>query len=362
MHDGMAPTIKTMITLSFICSQLAFVVACGDASEQQLAPDGSATVPATDAGALAADALALEAGTISTPTTDGSPPPPVGSSDGSVAVSHPSPTPNDCIQDVSAGKHTYSCEGLSFDVTVPAACITKPCGLVVDVHGLTMSAQMEDNNTDMSALGKKYGYIVLQPDAPGAPPLAAWSGAEDKAVYNFMLRVITTWHVNTKRIHITGFSQGGQMTWRFLATYGALLASAAPAGFCWGFTGPPKVKVPLLYMQGTKDSAVELCCNTAQKSVLEPLTAKWQLGAGTVMAKGAGYEHMRYTGPGGALLEVLTHDYVATSTILAGHCYPGSKDVTPSITGQLFGFACTGKNPIHWGEIAMKFFVAHPKP
>src|SRR5579859_6596430 len=35
------------------------------------------------------------------------------------------------LDDVSAGQHTYSCDGLTYDVHIPAACASSSCGLVV---------------------------------------------------------------------------------------------------------------------------------------------------------------------------------------------------------------------------------------
>jgi len=46
---------------------------------------------------------------------------------------------------------------------------------------------------------------------------------------------------------------------------------------------------------------------------------------------------------------------------IKGHCYPGSKDYTPSVPGQLMGFGCNGENAFHWGEVALRFFRAHPR-
>jgi hypothetical protein len=58
------------------------------------------------------------------------------------------------------------------------------------------------------------------------------------------------------------------------------------------------------------------------------------------------------------VFEFLSHDYVAASPILGGHCYPGSTDPGGQ-SGQLFPFGCVAPNDFTWGVEVMKFFMAH---
>jgi hypothetical protein len=60
------------------------------------------------------------------------------------------------------------------------------------------------------------------------------------------------------------------------------------------------------------------------------------------------------------VIEFLSHDYAADNAIIRGHCYPGSTDPGDA-PGQLFPFGCEGRNGFVWGEIAMQFFIDHPK-
>jgi poly(3-hydroxybutyrate) depolymerase len=79
------------------------------------------------------------------------------------------PVPDDCITDVSAGDHTFSCSGLTFLVKVDEQCTERACGLIFDVHGGTMSgAQMRDN-TQLHELGAAQGYLVVHPSATPGP-------------------------------------------------------------------------------------------------------------------------------------------------------------------------------------------------
>jgi polyhydroxybutyrate depolymerase len=266
-----------------------------------------------------------------------------------------------CIDDVSPGQHAYSCDGFVYDVAIPPACATpSACGLVVDVHGLTMDGLMEDDNTNMRALGAQYGYVVVQPNANPAPPQSSWNPpGDDDHVYAFLVAAIQKLAVDPRRVHMTGFSQGGMMTFRFLCNHADLFASVAPAAgdacsFQAGST--PSREIPVLYMHGTKDALVSFTNGAIPQR--DAVVAGWQMGAGTVVDQGTGYVRTRYTNASGNVFEFLQHDYAATSPFLQGHCYPGSTDPGGK-PGQLFPFACVAPNGFTWGAEVMKFFVAH---
>lgn len=281
----------------------------------------------------------------------------------------PAPIPDDCIDDVAAGAHVYACDGLTYDVEVPAACLEQPCGLIVDVHGFTMSGQMQDANTNMRALGTERGYIVMQPNATPAPPGASWTpGTDDDTVFAFMIRLATAFHVDLDRMHFTGFSQGGAMSWRFACAHADVLASVAPAAACndgagaledCSFMGEdvPSEPLPILYMHGTTDALVGFTCAPPRR---DAVVAAFGLGEEQVVAEGDGFRWTRHAGEGRALLEFIEHDYAAATPLLGGHCYPGSDD-PGGAPGQLFPFACEGESGFVWGEAAIDFFDAHPR-
>src|SRR5215813_9098938 len=79
------------------------------------------------------------------------------------------PVPSGCITDVSPGVHTFSCEGLSVDVSVPDACERPGCGLVTELHGDTGTGALLDANTNLEALGRDRGYVVVAPTGPPWP-------------------------------------------------------------------------------------------------------------------------------------------------------------------------------------------------
>jgi hypothetical protein len=62
----------------------------------------------------------------------------------------PPPTPSGCITDVTPGDHTFTCEGFSTDVSIPAACEQPGCGLITELHGDTGTGALMDANTNLT--------------------------------------------------------------------------------------------------------------------------------------------------------------------------------------------------------------------
>ncbi len=278
------------------------------------------------------------------------------------------PPLDDCIPTVQAGAHIFECDGLSYQVSVPLRCETSGCGLIFDVHGFTMSGAMEENNTNLAALTANTDFIVVQPSATPAPPRSNWSArADDDRVFDFMMRAMSVYQTDPARLHITGFSDGGWLTWRFICEHADVLASAAPAaasGYCsieraCDFTAAeqPSVELPILLMLGLQDNYVEIDC--AQEQV-DAMLQTWNMRLIGVIEEGAGFEITRYESAQGTLFETIVHDYSTDARVplvpaLGGHCYPGSVDAGDE-PGQLFSFACQPPNGFHWGERVLEFF------
>jgi poly(3-hydroxybutyrate) depolymerase len=139
------------------------------------------------------------------------------------------PVADDCITDVSAGDHTFTCSGLTFLVMVDDLCTKYACGLIFDIHGATMSGLQMRDNTHLQELAPPHGYLVVHPSATASNTGGTWDLTNDPPkVADFMTRMIQAFHVDSNRIHVTGFSQGGAMTWWFLCNHNDLLASAGP--------------------------------------------------------------------------------------------------------------------------------------
>jgi alpha/beta superfamily hydrolase len=289
----------------------------------------------------------------------------------------PPPVPSGCISDVSAGSRQVTCDDLVYDLSVPEGCLSVQCGLILDVHGGTMNAKMEDNNTKLAQLGREHGYLVVQPNANNGLFDAT---TDDAKVFAFAQSAIAVFHLDPKRVHMTGFSQGGYMTWRFICQHTEFLASAAPAAAAGmanisdetdcSFTGTdrPSSELDVLYMHGTQDALVDFQNALVKR---DAVTAAFELGAGEMVAGDSTFRRTRYSNARGTIFEFIDHDYVSNSSFPAdpplgiaieGHCYPGSSDQMPTEPGQLMAFGCVPPNSFNWGESVLAFFMAHRKP
>jgi pimeloyl-ACP methyl ester carboxylesterase len=270
------------------------------------------------------------------------------------------PVADDCITDVSAGDHTFTCGGLTFLVMVNPLCTEYACGLILDVHGATMAgAQMRDN-TLLHELAPPEGFLVVHPSATASNTGGVWSAAAYPAVEDFMGRMIDAFHVDEDRVHFTGFSQGGQMSWHFVCNFSDVLASAAPVAAtpsCVDESWSPRI--PLLYMQGITDGAFSI---ESSRAMIEDLKGVLELsGEGESVGDG-NYDWRRWEGADGVSLDYIEHDY-GGQAVLAGHCIPGGID-TPGAANN-FGLnattCTTGEIDLNWGEVVLQWFLDHPR-
>ena len=227
---------------------------------------------------------------------------------------------------------------------------------------------MQEANTHLRERGAERGYIVVQPNANPAPPAASWNpGIDDGPVFDFMVRMADAFHVDRDRLHFTGFSQGGYMTWRMLCEHADVLASVAPAAACGidplgdcTFIGDdtPSESVDVLFLHGTSDVLVPYPCAPVRR---DAVVETFGLGDEEVVTENEEYRWTRHTGDDGSVVEFITHEYSAENVVvLGGHCFPGSDDPGDA-TGQLFSYACVEPTDLIWGEAILDFFDAHPR-
>jgi len=186
--------------------------------------------------------------------------------------------------------------------------------------------------------------------------------------------MIDAFHVDENRIHVTGFSQGSGVTFWFLCHKPELLASTAPisgqsassilapdGSACVEYLNADwQPRVPILFMSGTLDTA--LVIDDARARV-DGLVDRLQLTGGDQIAGDDEYRRTHWEGEGGMVLDYLEHDY-GGQVYLDGHCIPGGTDLEGSANNAIVNATTctTGDINIHWGEIALQWFIEHPKP
>ena len=320
----------------------------------------------------AADAASLDVG--APPET-----PEAGGMD--VATGPDGATGGPCVVDTNPGHHLFECDGIKYDLETPPICTGGGCGVVLDVHGLTMTADQEDKSTKLRVLGSGHGFVVVQPTAPRGLIGPSWTPVTDDAkVWAALGAVRAALKVDPERVHVTGFSQGGAMTLRLLCAHGDEIASAAPVAAADGrsldgnvppfrldcpFDATTKPAAPrsILQMPGTLDALVPIDKGKLQRDAI----LAW-LGTVTdsVVASDASFTRTRYASAAkGVVFEYVQHGYVVTPPILpvaiGGHCLPGGDDLRGQVSGESMFFSCAPPNGFVWGEILMDFFIAHPR-
>jgi poly(3-hydroxybutyrate) depolymerase len=290
-----------------------------------------------------------------------------------------------CISDATASdRHEFMCDGVQFKVLLTQECIDRACGLIIDVHGWLSNPDEQEGRSNLArAAIDTGGYIVVQPGELSVPP--SWDGAVHyDIVADFMLQAMDAFDVDEDRVHFTGFSQGGWMTWNFICEYSDIIASAAPiaapGGVCFPAGSGPFRKVPMFYISGTKDILITYYSIDSPWSVTDTLVSvMYDYGMATVdfdtyefsgigdinvdesgkidiAAEGVEFEIVdgsadgtflwtRYTHPDGTVFEHLRHTN--------NHVYPDNPDsvIFPEEPSVWFSV----------GEAMLQFFIENPR-
>ncbi|MCP4600205.1 MAG: hypothetical protein GY847_06660 [Proteobacteria bacterium] len=270
------------------------------------------------------------------------------------------PVPDGCIKDASAGDHTFKCGDISFMLLVPERCTKYSCGLIVDVHGGTMKAPQMRKVTELDKLAPPCDYIVIHPWetsplVPGVLETSQWHDDDDPKVKKFIDTTLSVFQIDRKRVHFTGFSLGGNMSWRFICKYGELFTSVAPIAAvdtCANNGLNPEFSI--LYMHGHDDLVVPF---SSGEQMIKTVAKGLDMGDAKVLEDPKGYKRVRYENARGTTLDFIDHIY-GGQAVLGGHCVPGGTD--PSTITYPFGTTCTTPANIeylHWGKTVLNWFL-----
>lgn len=263
-----------------------------------------------------------------------------------------------------------------YTVTVPKGCENGGCGLVLDVHGMSMNANQQNAGTKLRQFGwvaTDYGastpYIVVQPnltDIFDRNKLIDFSslvgGAYDNEIGNlvyFTNHVIDVYNVDTNRTHMYGFSRGGLTVNAFYCQTGLsdMFASYGIGGM--DFRCP--ADKPMMLIVGDDDSAAEGAIDAAEQVVKsmsgvsttiikndpDYYNAKYVFTWAGLQRKGM-HHHVRYQ-VGDFILETIRHS--GSTLPLLGHCH-ASKDYNSWIV-------CHAN--METGKKLIKFFIQNPR-
>lgn len=298
------------------------------------------------------------------------------------------PLNNGCAPEGHSGHQTVKClDGTTFDVEVSEKCVRGGCGVILDVHGWSMTGPMEDRHTRLNDLAVPKGYVVIQPTAPGSPP--SWAADKptgrdfkfDETVWGFFEATMQRFGANRDRVHMTGFSQGSMMTFRFFYAHGDTFASIAPIAGPDGFvfpknafasieiTGkPPPKRIPILYTHGTKDRLLSF--DRTAIPLREEILKAYELStvAPEVIKNEPAFRASRWRAAddGRTLFEFWEHDFSQGDIYIGGHCLSGPiKEGDGEFRKSEVPFRCLNeKKPqgqYDLGLEILRFFEEHPR-
>ena len=250
----------------------------------------------------------------------------------------------ECVVSLVPGLSAVPCEGATYDLGIPEECFATPCGLIIDYHPGSLTGEQTDAYTNMKALGNAAGYVVVQPNSSRG----AIDAGKDRIFFDALIDALD---IDTSRVHVGGASNGGRQTWRFVCDHADLIASAAPhasGGTYCDSDGNrlPAEQVDILMLHGRMDTIIPFERGVAQ---LEFVIEGWDMTVSEVLVDEPTYKWTRWANEQGTVLEFVEFDW--TTPTGEGHCYPGG-------VGE---GGCGIGTPIHYGEAALDFYIAHPK-
>jgi polyhydroxybutyrate depolymerase len=174
---------------------------------------------------------------------------------------------------ISSGGNTRT---YSYYVPTMYNSLTDTVPLIINVHGFTGSSNLQEIAHDFRKIADTANFIILHPQAKGNPGFeninnnpTSWdvwntvlSGAEDR---NFIMQALDSvqsqYNIDTNRVYVTGFSQGGYMSYNLSTNCShriAAMASVAGSMSTEYYNNSyPVHPLPVMEIHGTNDDLVK---------------------------------------------------------------------------------------------------------
>jgi polyhydroxybutyrate depolymerase len=283
------------------------------------------------------------------------------------------PTARAGIQTVNCdAADTVSGHTIGYTLSVPAACVSGSCGVVLDIHGYTMSASAEEQQDEMRHKASARGMIVVQPSAPRGPhrqdtreSAPSWQPLyHHHQIILFLRHIVDLFQVDRRAVHVTGYSQGGFATWNILCLAPDLICSAAPLaasgldqwgpGYgnqCFNDNGP-SIPRAVLYTTGETDTSAPYSNAQRQVANLQRIYG-WHDTSPTVV-QGREYTQSTWT-TDDMTFTFIDHNYDIYNWM--GHCFPtiGRR----CCAGIDRCFRCC-EAEFTWSDVVLDFFASNP--
>lgn len=155
---------------------------------------------------------------------------------------------------------------------------TKPVPLVFDIHGFTSWASEQVERSKWDEMADQEGFILIAPDGVeeswNAGRCCGGNGEDDVRFFRDMVTKATAeLCIDSKRVYVSGHSNGGAMTYRLACEAADIFAAVAPV--CGGMFMSvaecnPSRPIPVMAIRSTGDPTVTI--DSADDDIEEWLT------------------------------------------------------------------------------------------
>jgi len=115
-------------------------------------------------------------------------------------------------------------------IYVPSAATKPP--VVFFIHGANGSGSNFENETKGDVIADREKFIAVYPSASSNGAAGVWDDMQGKGNFPFFLAILDTldarYHIDRDRVYMTGFSQGGFISYAAACFYSDIFAAVAP--------------------------------------------------------------------------------------------------------------------------------------
>jgi polyhydroxybutyrate depolymerase len=141
---------------------------------------------------------------------------------------------------------------------------TKPLPLVFDVHGYTSFASEQRMRSKWDEMADKEGFVLINPEGVNkswnAGSCCGGNGEDDvKYFRDVVTKATAELCIDSKRIYVSGHSNGGAMTYRLACEAADIFAAVAPVcGWMTVDNCNPARPIPVLAIRSQNDGTVRI--------------------------------------------------------------------------------------------------------
>ena len=142
----------------------------------------------------------------------------------------------------------------------------KPLPLVFDIHGYTSFASEQLERSKWDEMADKEGFVLIAPDGVNmswnAGNCCGGNKQDDVSFFRAMVeKTSAELCIDSKRVYVSGHSNGGAMTYRLACEAADIIAAVAPV--CGGMfmaidNCNPSRPIPVMAIRATGDSTVRI--------------------------------------------------------------------------------------------------------